>query len=258
MITIELPILSRKQKQILLFFYKFRYPTISQLMKLLNHKSHTRIVKWLDQLVEKGCLEKHFDRRFNPEPGLFHLTTLGRAVLRKMDGVNRKSLYILNREHGKSKKFISHTRFIADVYIRYLELAGDDTLHFSSKIEMEQDEFLPEHKPDAYIAIEHKGQVVKRYFLEVFDEGTPKKAVKARVEEYLRYADEGDWETVTKHPFPQMLFICPTLPMKRYLYRLLAAILHNPNNYYEVDFFLSTKDSVKYHGVGKEIWQKVE
>ena len=226
-------------------------------MKLLNHKSHTKILEWLNDLVGIGYLGRNYERKFSPDPGSYFLKQPGVKVLRNIEDVDKNSLRILNREHKKKKRFISHCFLVTEIYIHYLKLAQDDKVHFKTRIEMDSDKFLFEPKPDAYIAIEESGQVIKRYFLEVFDPGTFKTKVYARIQQYLNYSEDGEWQRQTGHDFPEVLVVCPDLAMKHKVFRFLKAVL-NEDSYYEVTFHLATKEAIKYHGVGIGVWQDVK
>jgi len=57
--------------------------------------------------------------------------------------------------------------------------------------------------PDAYIVLKEPKKKTIRYFLEVFDEGMPRFAIKARIKQYCEYRENEEWETATGQPFPK-------------------------------------------------------
>ena len=255
MIIINLPDLSKKQKIILYLLYQFRFLTINHLKKLLGHKNHHRINEWLNDLVTKGCIISYFNRKLSPEPGYYFLTAKSVAILRTMEGVDKKALRLFNREHKKKKRFINHSFLVAEIFIHYLDLAQGDQVQFLTRTQMDSDEFMMEQKPDAYISISSNGQVLKRYFLEIIDPGTFKKIAYNRIDQYIKYAEQDEWQRTTGHPFPDVLVVCPDLELKHKIFRFLKAVM-NEHSYADITFHLATREVIKYHGVVKSVWQR--
>lgn len=252
---IILPKLSKTEKLILYLIYKFRYLTQKQFQKLLKHKSHTGVSTWLNGLILKGVISNDFKREWHTQPGVYFVTELGIEALKTIEKVNKVSLYKMKSDANRSDAFKKYCLFITDIYIKYLELAGKDEVQFLTQNEMGRDIFLPKkHKPSAYIAISHNGQVVRRYFLKIFKFIEPPYAIKSVIDQLMEYATDGEWEAVTKNPFPAYLFVIPTEPVKGYMYK------HIRDTYYDEDgeVFLSTWGNIKVNGVGKDAWQKIK
>lgn len=164
--------LTEQQALILFFLYKFRFLTIYHFLKLFKHKNHRRIQIWLSDLIKQNLISRNYSRKHITVPAAYFLTPRGIKYLREnREDIFKPSFQRLNRERERSKPFISHWLFVATIYLKFLELAKGDQVQFITEIEMVKDkEFLPEKPPDAYIAIEHDGKVVKRYFLKIFDD----------------------------------------------------------------------------------------
>ena len=187
---------------------------------------------------------------------MYHLNPVSIKVLKMKAGVNKRFLNKLYREEMRSKKFIEHCLFVSKVYLCFLKVSRKAKVYFFTKIEMEKDDFLPRPLPDAYIAIEKNKQIMRRYFLIILDENTPRFVLRKRVHQYLDYSEEGEWEANTNHPFPSILFVCQNETVKSYLYRYIKNILDQTIS--DISFFLATKDSVNSMGVKRENWQEVK
>jgi hypothetical protein len=250
--------LTEQQTLILFFLYKFRFLTIFHFLKFFNHKNHRRIQIWLADLTKQDLISRDYSRKHITVPAAYFLTTKGIKYLRE----NRKDIFKpsfqrLNREREKSKPFISHWLFVATIYLKFLELAKDDKVHFLTEIEMVKDkEFLPEKAPDAYIAIEHEGHVVKRYFLKIIDDWLNDDKWKKLINIYMDYSGEGDWEANTGHPFPSILFVAPNEKTKNQIFYYMKNRLEDEIT--DVSFFVSTRDYIRSGGVKKEVWKKVD
>ncbi len=249
--------LNEQQKLILFFLYKFRFLTIYHFLKFFNHKNHHRIDVWLKDLTKKDLISRNYSRKFAGTAAAYFLTPKGIKYLREIrKDIFKPSFQRLNRERERSRPFISHWLFVATIYIKFLELAGNDKVQFITEIEMVKDkEFLPEKPPDAYIAIEQNGQVVKRYFLKIFDDWLNDDKRNKLINIYMDYSGEGDWEANTGHPFPSILFVAPSEKVKNQTFYYMKNRLEDEIT--DVSFFVSTRDYIRSGGVKKEVWKKI-
>ncbi len=55
--------LTNKQKEILLYLYKFRFLNTHQLQNLLHHKNSNRTLSWLKALIENKYVKRHYERK---------------------------------------------------------------------------------------------------------------------------------------------------------------------------------------------------
>ncbi len=250
--------LNEQQNLILYYLYKFRFLTVFHFLKLLNHKNHHRIDVWLKDLIKHDLISRNYSRKFASTAAAYFLTPRGIKYLKiKRKDIFKRSFKRLNREREKTKPFISHCLFIATLYIKFLELAAGDTVQFLTEIEMIKDrEFLPEKLPDAYVSIQHERQVVKRYFVKVFNDWLSDEARKKIINTYIDYSGEGDWEANTGYSLPTFLFIAPTEKIKNQIYYYAKNILEDEIS--DIQIFVSTRDYIKAGGVKKEVWRKIE
>lgn len=245
-----------KQLEIIIFLYRFRFLTVYKFQRLLNHKSHDRIRIWLNDLLDKGLIGKIKSEELPNIPAYYFLENGGIKILRDQEDIYKPSLKKLYEEGQRTQKFIDSSLFIVHIYLKFKELCEDKKFRFKTKIEMEKSDFLPEHLPDAYISIQEKKKAFKRYFLFLFDEGTPQGVMEAKIKEYIRYSCEGQWEENTGHPFPDILIICPTYYSKDKLQKSIIKLIEDEGEE-DISFYLITKQNIEESGVKQEVWEKV-
>lgn len=215
--------LTNRQFQILLLIYKFRFLTKHQIQQTLGHKSSQRINSWLNDLFEQGYLGRHFvkEKRAFSLPAVYFLGLEGRKALLGHEDVKNSLLKRVYKEKSMSKSFQDKCMYIADLYCDLLK--KHQQVIFYTKSDLALFDFMPEKLPDAYIKIKDNKKS-KRYFLEIFDAGMPKYAVKARIEQYIEYYQDDEWEKATGYEFPEVHISCGAPKIKKYCIRLLEEI----------------------------------
>lgn len=248
--------ITHKQKEIILYLYKFRFLTTNQIQQLLNHKNSTRINEWLIDLLQKNMIKRvvasksFYDKS---KPLIYFLGPSARTILKQELQLGSESLEYIYSEKRRDTKFIEHCLFLADVY-KYLQ-EDKKELQFFTKNQLRDYEYFPQPIPDAFIAIKGKDST-RRYFLDLFDEYTPPFALRNRVRMYLDYVENSSWDENTDYaPFPSILFICPTENMKKHIQKYAKALLEKTFED-KISLFLTTKLQFKTNG--NNIWQKVE
>jgi hypothetical protein len=76
--------------------------------------------------------------------------------------------------------------------------------------------------------------------------------LRKRVQEYCDYIDDGKFEEATNHPFPAILFICPSVGSLIYLKKHLSRI-YDETLFDQTEVYVATREDVF---VGK--WEKIE
>jgi len=210
--------ITRKQKEILNYLYKFRFLNTHQIQKLLNHKNPNRSLTWIKDLIGKKCIKRQYDRKSfqdNTKPATYYLGTQARHILK----------------------------------------SENNLLIFFTKNELHDYEYFPNPLPDAFIAVKGTDST-KRYFLDLFDEYTPPFVIRQRVRSYLEYVENSDWDENTENtPLPSILFICPTESIKKHI-NLYAKSLFEKTYEDKLSLFLTTKTRINL-GNKNNIWQKV-
>jgi hypothetical protein len=170
--------------------------------------------------------------------------TKSKALLINQPGVDEKLLKRVYREKIRSQKLIDHCILLADFYLDLIRTTTDEKIHFFTKTDLSTHDYLPFNHPDAYIARE-KGKIIKRYFLEIIDEGTPRFMIRKKIEQYIEYYDAKTWQERTGHPFPTILFLCPNDMIKDFLRKHLAQVMEEEAQA-KIDFYLSTANPIKW------------
>lgn len=219
--------ITSKQQEILFHLYTYRYLTRLHIQQLLNHKDKSRINKWLTDLTNKHYIHQIYSNTYgeNTKPAIYYLGNNSITILKNNPNVTPERLVKVYKERGRTQRFINHCQLVADVFISFDTEAKttDKTLYFYAQNELLDHEYLLRPVPDACIALEHK-KTTKRYFLDIFDEGTPRFAIRKRVKDYITYSESGEWEEATSHPFPKILLVLPTQSLVTYANKLVTAL----------------------------------
>ena len=101
-----------------------------------------------------------------------------------------KKLY---REKDRSQQFIDRCLFIADIYLRYL---ADNSSNTSAQSFYTQQDFTPasiirDIHPD-FVILRGKEDTQHFALYQLFPEGTPRYAVRKRIEQYITFLTEGE------------------------------------------------------------------
>jgi hypothetical protein len=169
-------------------------------------------------------------------------------------GAQKTNLRKIYREKIRSQSFIGHSLLIADyfLYLQKQSLKTGSQLHFFTKTDLSTHRYLLKPLPSAYFARVDKDNKVKRYFLEVVDEGAPRFVLRKRLEQYNDYIESGNFEEATKHPFPIVLFICLNTGSLIYLKKHLARVIEE-TSLSDTSIYLATKE-----GAFVGHWEKAE
>lgn len=253
--------LTKRQDDILLYLYRFRFLHRLHIQKLLGHKHFNRIIIWLNQLTTEQYIHRYYNSKTVTIPAQYSLGPKSRKYLltkaeEKESMIQPHLLDRIWREHSLSEQFHTHCLFIADIYLSLVKLVKEThaTLYFFSKTDLYGHDYILNPHPDAYIAIKERNGKMKRYFLDVFDPLPPRMILRRRINQYVDHYDDNAFQETTKHPFPQVLIVCPDDRSKRYLHRYIQKILDTT----DVEFYLSTWEAVKTKGMCREVLEKVE
>lgn len=253
--------LTKRQEDILLYLYRFRFLNRLHIQKLLGHKSFNRIIIWLNQLTTQNYIHRYYNPKTVTVAAQYSLGLKSRKyLLEKAEEKGSKiQPHLLNRiwrEHTLSDQFHTHCLFLADIYVSLVALVTKTkaTLYFFTKTDLYPHDYMPTPLPDVYIAIKERNGKMKRYFLDIFDPMPQRMILRRRINQYVDYFDDNTWQETTDHPFPQIILICPDDRSKRYLHRFIQKTLE----YSDLEFFLTTWELVKTKGMCRDVLEKVE
>jgi Replication-relaxation len=176
-ITMEPPKITPKQLEILILLYKYRFLNRKQIQQFLNHKDPKRINAWLKDLTEKNITGRKYSYKIgeNIKPAIYCLSTKSIRILKGRKDINDKILNRVYRDRKRSDRLITHSTLLADIYffLKLQAVKGRQILQLFTKTDLSNHNYLPYERPDAYISLEDSQGNIKRYFLEIIDEGTP-------------------------------------------------------------------------------------
>lgn len=253
---------SKKQTEILILLYRFRFLNRHQIQTILSHKYRSRVLSWLNELVEQKYITAYYDKKLAALPTVYCLDNEGRKYLKSLDkeieagNIDPELLNRVWREKKFTKQFREHCLFVADIYINLVDTAKEwkSELQFRTKVDLYNIEGMIKPGPDIYFSLKYPEGEVKRYLLDIFDD-IPPVAIRKRVKDYLEYYDSDEWQDNTDKPFPEIIFICPNKRIKGHLYYL---ILKKRWDGTEPEFYLAIREIVKVKGLNSKVLEKVE
>ncbi len=253
-----LPPITKTQKLILLFLYKFRFLTVLKLQKYFNHKDPHRIKEWLKDLKDKGYISAIVDSKDITKPYVYCLATKTKYILQENEDCDKTVLGRLYKEKGLQENFRNHLLFIVDIYLYFLSRQEKNSkLHFLTQQDLIGYDFFPAELPDVYIAVKTKDGTDK-YFLDLFDDyRKPSGVARFAVRKYISYCEDGSWQANTENsPFPTLLFIVQDERRKKHINMYGKAKL--AKTFEDISLFLTTQDTIKFSKGKINIWKKVE
>ncbi len=220
--------LTKQQQSILTLIYRFRFISTKHVQQALGIKHIGNVQPRLNLLVERGLIGRNYDGslRLAGLPASYYLLPDGMAALKQFDpDVSKSVLHNMYKDKDAQERFVRRALMVGDINVE-LELLYRDRLDFFTKSELYHYDDFPEHRPDAYFRID-KGNQEKQYFLEICPEATPNFLHKKRIQEYIEYAEEGEWEAATGTKLPTVLLVCEADSLRRRLQHYAAVELDN-------------------------------
>lgn len=130
---------SKKQTEILILLYRFRFLNRHQIQTILRHKYRSRVLSWLNELVEQKYITAYYDKKLAALPTVYCLDNEGRKYLKSLDkeieagNIDPELLNRVWREKKFTKQFREHCLFVADIYINLVDTAksGNPSCNFA-------------------------------------------------------------------------------------------------------------------------------
>ena len=259
-----LPIITKKQQEIIHLILTFRFLNSNQIQAFLKHKNKKNINTWLPDLVIKQYLTpvpkpKSFESKIKPTE--YHIGLNGIRTLKNIEDIPVEYARNLYREKLKKSAFRKRCFLLANICLSFLK----ETTKTGTKYQfetywnyMQSDSifnFLVELKPHLCIIKHSEGK--KRYFLlEIFDETLPLYMRKKRIKSYMEFFDEYEWENNINGQFPNILIVCPMKSLLISSKRMTKALLEKEENE-DISFRFTTVEKIQNIGVTGSIWEKV-
>lgn len=251
-------------EQILIYTYKFHFLNTRQIQKILNHKSKSCVILWLNYLTKNKYLKRDYVKKLEEEPAIYFLGTKGRKYFKTFPEIQDINIPLLDRvwkEWRYSPAFRKQWMLVGNIYLSLLDLVknvdgGRGKLHFFTNADLRGVKYLILKEPDAYFTIEDKNKNLQRYFLDIVKDHAPKKKWQARVRKFFDYYEIGYWQKHMKQDFPEIIFVCPNSYYKNKMNEFIKERLNDISS--GINFYLTTKNEIKYHGMNSKVLHKVE
>lgn len=247
--------MNKREEEILVNLYRFRFLTRGQLQNLLGHKNHRCLVDWLKELLSKnyiGCLDR---RGKITDSYIYFLENNGRKYLKNLE-LNKKGLNKVWRNSKTSKQQQDHCLAVADAFVvldKMLKEVGEE-LFFYTKTELIGYTGLVTPHADAYFYIKNKKGFKNYYFLDIFNAFVNKWQLIKRLDKYQDYYDENIWQEEVKKDFPEVILVLSDVSSYFFLKKYLPKIIEN----YDFSVYIISLDMIRNKGFNKETLTKIE
>lgn len=254
----KLPPITKKQENIILLLFRFRFLNRIQIQKLLQIKSVSKINFYLKDLTDKEYLERDYESTFPDKllPAVYHIAKNGIRFLSLQDNCQVEAIKNLYRENDRSNGFRDCCILLADIYLGF-ENRRDEEIQSIMQIRSDYPahplkSLLIELKPSAYIA-QRKSDKTKRYFLEILAD-LPTEWLRRRIKKYFSFYRAGEWEAGTSQDFPTIMFVCFDYKQAAYVKHYIKSLLSKIDES-ALTIHLATAEKVKEFGLTGDIWK---
>ncbi len=252
--------ITKKQLEILLLLYRFRFLDTPTIQLYLKHKLPTRIQQWLKKLKDKGYIHQFYDKESfvnRTKPAIYCLSFKSRKILETQKECEPYILSNLYREKTRSDRFKTHCNDIAKISYRLEQQAITEgkTLKFYTMVDLNGYMHFPQPLPDGYISVRKKDIKTKRYFIELIDEKIPKRFIKSKIRRYST-CSEGDWDEQTKVEFPIVLLVAQTPYEQKKITRCTRIVMNE--EYYDLKFYITIKEKLLAKVLPTDLWKRIE
>ena len=263
----NLPHVTRKQLEILMLLYRYRFLNRIQIQAMMGHKNRKTIAVWLSDLREKQYAEWIYSTDFieKTKPAIYYLGINGVRYVRSTCTCPAEEVRKRYKEATRSRTFIDRSILIADCCINARDSSVDgvtyETVTQADYIAPESPlHFLMELEPHLVFKKQEEaseGLATMHYLLEVFDTTLPRYRLKRRLKVYEEYLEYGEWQRKTKNKRPPIvLFACPTVAELIYAKRRTKKLLENVPDRKKLHIRFATIEEIKKHGVTAEVWEE--
>ncbi len=251
-----LPYITKKQQEIILLLYKFRFLTRPQIQTLLHHKSVRRVNEWLPDLVKKKYLGRILDTegKIHNTPAIYYIAENGIRFLKTQPTCEKRYMNRFYDEDEKTEGFINQCLLIGDIYLTLLRKYKDNpSFAFYTRSDYSYDGLIKEIFP-YFVFRRDEGDPY--YVGEIFQQTAPRRnALQPRIKEYVHFFTQEKW--LQHEPLPKLLFICPKGKKREIIQKDTLQILQEED---KLDFLIYTasQEQVKEFGISGDIWVQIK
>jgi hypothetical protein len=259
--------LNKKQLELLLLLYKFRFVTVEMSTKVLHLKSENSVRDRLQKLVREEYIGRRYDSsyRIKSRHAEYFLLTKGIATLKQQSNCNNTVLHSMYKDKTASDTFVQQRLAIMETYCHI----QSPQVKFLTQSQLAGFNGFPKPLPDGFVSIKTNKlgkaeldatkQTSKYFFLEVVREAEPFfVALHRRAKRYIAYSESGDWQIAHKNtPFPTILIVCETPALQKRLGKRIAKLTEASWSE-ELTFYTTTLAALGDGGVEGKVWVDFE
>ncbi len=263
--TIQLPPLTEKQKEIIILMYRYRFLTRTHIQIFLNHQSSSLTNHWLTDLTTKNYLNRIYIPTLgeNTKPAIYFLTTNAIRYLMRYENLERKRAQNLYYEHKRLASFRTHCLILADFacsLLIHMRKQQKKAL-FLTKVDYIQETdnplfiLLQQVKPDGYYTYNGTG-IAQEAFITVIDKQTPARVLRAMIGRYQQASTVSDLDLFDSSRFPSLIFLLPTIKKLHSLQRIIQQ-LKNANSDEQTELLrcnLALASDLQKKSLATDIW----
>jgi len=237
--------LNDKQLEILQTIYQFRFvtsPLLARLFNIRQSKAHERLQILLDQ----GYIGRRYETtyRLQGKAASYYLFQKGADVLSAAD----KDTYVpsvlkrLVKDEGRSDRFIGHWLALLEICCQ-LKTHYGGSLRFFTTTELIRYKYFIQPRPDMFLRLV-QGPKERQFFLDYLEPAMPSFAMKGRIQQYIEYAEDEEWQDHTKFSFPTVILVCGNARHKNKLKRMAREELEDSWVEGDLSFKVCTTEEV--------------
>ncbi len=250
-----LPHITKKQQEILLLLYKFRFLTRPQIQTLLHHKNPRRVNDWLPDLMTKKYVERILDNKhkINNVPAIYFIAENGIRFLKTLPQCEIHYINRLYTDTKKSEGFATQCILIGNIYIALLEKYGvNQGFAFYTRSDYSWNGIIKEIFP-YFVFRRDEGEPL--YVAEIFHEKAPRRrALLPRIQQYIEFFTQEKW--LQHEQLPNLLFICPNDKKYRTICKTTQQIL-NEEEITDLRIFTTIQNQIQELGITADIWNQI-
>ena len=254
--TTTLPHITKKQQEILLLLYRFRFLNRPQIQTMLHHKNTRRVNEWLPDLVKKQYVGRILDTKhaIHNIPEKYYITVNGIRFLKTQPDCEQGYINRFYTDDEKTEGFITQSILIADCYLDLLEkYANNPGFQFYTRSDYSIDGLMKKIFP--YFVFRREDEE-PFYVVEIFHETAPRKwAIIPRMTEYIQFFTQEEW--LQREPLPKLLIICPN-KKKQNTIRREAKVILREEDISDFSIYTTLQDQIKGQRITGDVWQQVE
>jgi hypothetical protein len=220
--------LTKRQQDILMLVYKFRFLDRTHVQALLGHKDKKTINMWLRDLKERNYLEWSYSKKFieNTKPAVYYSSLGAIRYLKTREDVNENILRSLYRDGTRSQDFRSRKLIAAEIAAWASQRGGYEFLTPPSYlVGGNQANFLTNHRVEPDLILVR--QKTRGYLVLILGYSWPRWRVMTALRAYIDLYLSNAWEDKMGLSFPKIVVVGRSRgqmgEVRRHVKRLLEA-----------------------------------